>query len=325
MDTLECLESVSKLTYSNFSILVVDNASEDDSVAVIRKSFSDVEIISNNENLGFTGGNNVGIRHALENGADYVWLLNNDTVVDPDCLSKLVYMMNNSSIGISSPVIYYHDTPEVVQFCGAYLDEKEYDVMMHYEISPEETIALQDKCVLWGTAMLIRRTLLEKVGLLNEKYFAYDEDCEFSVRSIKAGYVNRVCSESKIFHKDSKSTGGKTSTIQVWLRSRNELFLWSDILNKNKFMIYGIFIAKTIHRCKYYKDANNEKAMHDCLNGAWAAVKGAVSFYNSEITMPIIIKVLSLWFVNNKPYFWVDLFQLRFRRILNIVAKKIAI
>ena len=281
-DTLECLDSVSKLKYTNFKVLVIDNASKDDSVTIIRKSFPAVEIIANNENLGFTGGNNVGICNALDNGADYVWLLNNDTIIEPDCLNKLIDMMNsNSRIGISSPVVYYYDSPEVVQFHGAYLDEKEYDIMMHYEITPEEATALQNKCVLWGTAMLIRNTLLEQVGFLNEKYFAYHEDCEFSVRSINAGYVNKVCSEAAIFHKDSKSTGGKTSTIQVWLRARNEVYLWLDILDKNKFVIYGICIGKTIHRCSSYKNANDEKAVHDCLNGAWAAVKGEVGFYNS--------------------------------------------
>lgn len=323
-DTLECLYSLTKLTYPDFKILVIDNASKDDSVAVIENMYFDIEIIVNTDNLGFTGGNNVGIQYAIDNNTDYVWLLNNDTIVEPDCLSKLVDMMNNNrSIGISSPVIYYHDTPEVVQFCGAYFKEKENDVMMYHEITPDEIIALQKNCVLWGTAMLIRRELLEKVGFLNEKYFAYHEDCEFSVRSIKAGFINRVCSVAKIYHKDSKSTGGKTSTVQVWLRARNEIFLWSDILKKNKLIIYGILIAKTIRRCKSYKDANNENAVHDCLNGAWAAVIGTVGFYNSEITMPRLLKIIALWIINNRPYLWADLFELRVNRILNQAFKRL--
>jgi len=89
-DTAECLESVFRIRYPNFSVVVVDNGSEDDSAAQVENTFDRVTLIRNRENLGYAEGNNVGIRHALENGADYVWLLNNDTVVDREALAALV-------------------------------------------------------------------------------------------------------------------------------------------------------------------------------------------------------------------------------------------
>src|ERR1039457_4136566 len=122
-DTLECLDSVFKLEYPNFEVIVVDNASTDNSVEVIREKFQQVILIENKENLGFTGGNNTGIRHALQLGTDYFWLLNNDTVLEPDTLSRIVVTADNdSTIGMISPVVHYHEDPLVIQNCGCYID-----------------------------------------------------------------------------------------------------------------------------------------------------------------------------------------------------------
>lgn len=89
-DTLECLQSVFKQDYPNFEVIMVDNGSKDNSVQVIRNAYPQIILIENKENLGYTGGNNVGMHYAVNSGSDYVWLLNNDTVVEPDTLSKLV-------------------------------------------------------------------------------------------------------------------------------------------------------------------------------------------------------------------------------------------
>src|SRR6266568_5938037 len=108
--TIECVESCKKLSYLNFRILVVDNGSTDGSEAILRERFPDVELLQTGANLGFAGGNNVGIRYALEQGAEYVWLLNNDTTVDADALSALVRMAEgDTKIGMAGSKILYHD------------------------------------------------------------------------------------------------------------------------------------------------------------------------------------------------------------------------
>src|SRR4030067_2042822 len=115
-DTLECLHSLQRSSYSNFTTIVVDNGSTDGSVPAIKNAFPDLVVIKNRDNLGFTGGNNIGIRHALVNGADYVWLLNNNTIIQPDTLANLVAKAETSpDIVILSPVIHWYDDPHSIQ------------------------------------------------------------------------------------------------------------------------------------------------------------------------------------------------------------------
>src|SRR3989304_8553833 len=116
-DTLECLASLQQLTYPNARVVVVDNASSDGTCDAIRSAFPNIELIVNNSNLRFAGGNNVGIRRSLERGAKYVLVLNNDTVVDRDFLSRLVEAAeSDKKIGVVGPKIYYYDKPRRIWF-----------------------------------------------------------------------------------------------------------------------------------------------------------------------------------------------------------------
>src|SRR5450755_72122 len=122
-DTVECLTSFRGDTYPNKQIIIVDNGSTDDSVEVIRASFPEVTVLQTGLNLGFTGGNNVGIDHALESGADYVYLINNDTTVEPDALTKLLEaMLENRDAGLIAPVIHDYDPPRAIWFAGSAMD-----------------------------------------------------------------------------------------------------------------------------------------------------------------------------------------------------------
>ena len=122
-DTLECLESLRSISYSNFKILVVDNASNDGSVEAIRQQFQHVEVICNKENLRFAGGNNVGILHALKNSADYVLLLNNDTVVKKNFLSELINIAeSDTTIGMTCSKIYYYFDKQLLWFAGGVIE-----------------------------------------------------------------------------------------------------------------------------------------------------------------------------------------------------------
>src|SRR6056297_688817 len=122
-ETIDCVESCKKLTYSNFKILLVDNGSTDGSEDILKKEFPGIPLIQTGENLGYSGGNNAGIRHALEQGADYIWLLNNDTVVDPQCLAKMVQTAESSNqIGMVGSKIFYHHSPDILWYAGGEID-----------------------------------------------------------------------------------------------------------------------------------------------------------------------------------------------------------
>ena len=117
------MESVFKLDYPNFEVIVVDNGSKDNSAEVIHTTHPQVLLIENKENLGYAGGNNIGMRYAMDHGADYIWLLNNDTIFDPYTLDKIVASCEScEEIGLVSPVIYYDDISEKIQFIGSYMD-----------------------------------------------------------------------------------------------------------------------------------------------------------------------------------------------------------
>ena len=122
-DTVACVESCLNLTYTNYRILIIDNKSTDGSVAELKARLPEIEIVETDRNLGFAGGNNVGIRIALDQHADYIWLLNNDTVVDPQCLSQMLQAAEaDNHIGMVGSKIYYHHKSETLWFAGGEID-----------------------------------------------------------------------------------------------------------------------------------------------------------------------------------------------------------
>jgi len=118
-DTAECLESLRKLNYPAHEIIIVDNGSTDDSELVLREEYSDIKFIQTGVNLGYAGGNNVGIKYALAHGAELIWILNNDTVVDPDSLREMVVMaQSDPAIGLVGSKIFYYSKPDTLWCVG---------------------------------------------------------------------------------------------------------------------------------------------------------------------------------------------------------------
>lgn len=309
-DTLECLESVYKLDYPNFEVIVVDNGSSDGSISKILQQVPQINLIRNSKNLGYTGGNNVGMRRALELGADYVWLLNNDTVVESDTLSKLVDEAENFlGTGLVSPALYFYDRPEKTQFIGTYADFKNHELI--HILDPKELDCewVKNNLILWGTALLIKKCVIEAVGYLSEEYFAYHEDCDYSLRVHRARFRVVVRLDARVFHKDSQTTG-KWSPIQVYLRTRNQYFLWMD--NEKGFRrIYVLshYISNIILCAKYLLDEGNKCGLDACLNGFWAAIRGKGGAYDSQIVMPFRMKYIFNLILSWHPYFWANLFK----------------
>ncbi len=324
-DTLECLESLSGMAYTNREIIIVDNGSTDGSPEAIRERYPEVRLLRNARNLGFAGGNNAGIRKALDDGAEMVWVLNNDTIVEKDALSHLVATaMDSEEIGLASPVIRYYDDPGTVQFCGSYIEWEKKRIVHMDEMGAN--IGNNMPMCLWGTALLIKRSSIDRIGFLDEKYFAYHEDEEYSMRAVRAGLRNVVEPQAVIFHKNSRSTGSNDAPFQVFLRSRNIYFLWMDTLKGIKKVSH---LRRYLAHIVSYGGALREKSLPDsveaCLDGVWHAFRGAGGPRNPEITMPIPFRKIFYFLFSWHPYFWAGLLRGDFREIAANLRKRMRI
>lgn len=209
-DTRECLESLKKVTYPAMSVIVVDNGSENEEAAAIRSEFGDfVELIESAENLGFAGGANLGINRALEGGCDYVLLLNNDTIVDPEFLTELVQGAETMQPGVAAacPTTYFYDRRDVIYSTGGryslWRGSAKQIGRGKSDSGRERPIAERDYAD--GVCMLIPRLAIERVGLLDEEYFNYWEETDWCARAREAGMRCYYVPKAKIWHKAARS------------------------------------------------------------------------------------------------------------------------
>lgn len=173
--TRDCLESLQKVAYANFKVIVVDNGSIDSSPERLRKEFRGLTVIENRKNLGFTGGNNVGIRYALEHGTDYILLLNNDTVVAPTFLSELVGVAESDErIGILNPKIYYFDLPETIWYAGGTFSMLRGFArhIGHRQVDKPRYNKRREVTFVSGCAFFVKAGVVRQVGLLDEHFSA---------------------------------------------------------------------------------------------------------------------------------------------------------
>lgn len=225
-DTLACLRSLDHLMYPNVEVIVVDNDSTDGSVEAIRSAYPKTTIIETGANLGFTGGNNVGIRRALDKGADYIMLLNNDTIVAPDMLNLMVEVMEGDpTIGVTGPTIYYYNAPDLIWSAGGQIDWTQGLTSMiglNEEDKSQFGVSPRPVDFVTGCAMLVKREVWEKAGLLDDKFFMYYEETEWCVRANRAGYKIMHIPSAMMWHKisiDERATSPRT----YYYMTRNRL------------------------------------------------------------------------------------------------------
>lgn len=203
-DTVECIDALKQGTYRNFSIIVVDNGSTNDSVSQIKSAHPEVPIIETGRNLGCPSGSNVGFRHALAERPDFLWWLNNDTQPDPNALTALVAKaMTDRRLGAVASVCYYASDPSTVQ---AWAGSK---VNLWTGHAKNTTVPRSDAWfdALYGASMLIARPAMEECGLLDEGFFHYWDETEFCLRLRKRGWRIAAAPDSRILHKVNASTG----------------------------------------------------------------------------------------------------------------------
>lgn len=227
---VDCIKSLNKITYQNVDIIVVHNGPENidllDALAPISQYIT--KAIDTEENLGFAAGNNIGIKQALQDGADYMLLLNDDTEVAPDFLTTLMdAAVSRPDAGILGSKICYFNEPDKVWFVGARFDRKTCRVATtcFERFDKYKTPALVESDYITGCALLIKRNVIEKIGLLDERFFLYCEDVDWGLRCSKAGFKNLVVTCSQIRHKISYSSGGIDSLPRVYHKRRSHLLM----------------------------------------------------------------------------------------------------
>ncbi|EKF86022.1 glycosyltransferase family 2 protein [Methanobacterium formicicum] len=296
-DTIECLESVYNINYPNFSVVLVDNNSNDESLSKIREyckgkleivseffdynlmnkpiflqefdndknineninhqNFSNNDsdsliLIKNKENYGFAEGNNIGIRFSLNNlDPAYILLLNNDTVVGKNFLDELVKTgENNREIGILGPKIYSYDNPDVIWSAGCKISWK---LSRGIQISANELdqgqFNTQRKVeYVSGSAFLIKTEVIQKIGLMDRKYFLYFEESDWTLRANQAGYESLYVPTAEIWHKVSQSGGGMSKPTGLYYITRNRWIFMKKWANRSDYaffvtyQIIGFFI-----------------------------------------------------------------------------------
>ena len=230
-DTLECLASLEQQDYPSLRIHVVDNGSAESEASQIERQYPGVNVIRQPTNLGFCGGNNVGIQCALTEGADYVLIINNDSVAPPDMISTLI---NESAaldnVGAVSPVILYHPDHDTIWYAGS-VWEADVAGFRHVledravaQLRQEHPYASAYAC---GCCLLVHSSVLRSVGLMDERYFAYYDEADWCSRMKKAGLECYVVPRARLYHKVS---GSAPRLIVSYLMSRNRLLWMKDHL-----------------------------------------------------------------------------------------------
>jgi len=240
-DTIRCLESLQKINLmgNTLSIIVVDNGSTNDSVSAIKKSFPSISMIAAGKNLGFTGGNNVGIQKALAIGADLIWLLNNDTLVDKNVLS-FTSAFNDPLVGACGSKIYFahgrefhHDRYKesergrVFWYAGGLVDWN--NLYASHRGVDEVDHGQYDRIIetpfITGCSIIVRSEVIKKVGMLDDRYYLYLEDLDWSIRIQKAGWKTMYVPSSMVWHVNAGSSGRPGNPVHEYYLTRNRLFL----------------------------------------------------------------------------------------------------
>jgi len=298
-DTIECLESLLKLDYDNFQIVIVDNNSENNSMEKIKEYLdgcldfefnvnpklknlvyplvkkhvpyvyytkqeaengnyeaerglkNPIILIQSGHNGGFAFGNNIGIKYALsKNDFEYIWLLNNDTVVDKDALAKLaekaeMYRKQKKKVGIIGSKILTYSDPIVIHTVGMKMNkflavailvgEQEKDTGRY-----DNEVILEKIDSVHGASMFINKSFIRDVGLMDEKYFLYFEELDWCLRGKEKGYSLGYCWKSKVYHKEGSSTfsSKKISKMAIYYGLRNRILIAKKYYRKYLFFVF---------------------------------------------------------------------------------------
>ncbi|PWT75991.1 MAG: dTDP-Rha--alpha-D-GlcNAc-pyrophosphate polyprenol alpha-3-L-rhamnosyltransferase [Bacteroidetes bacterium] len=245
--TKEFLESTKKLEYGNYEILVCDMASMTDPATVFQAAdYHNTRILHSKTNLGFAGGNNWGMRQAK---GDYIFIVNNDTEVTPDLITRLLAPFTKDPyIGVTCPKIKYYSNPHIIQYAG-FTPMNVYTGRTSTIGDHQEDLGQYDKSKptfgAHGCAMMVKKEVIEKVGMFPETFFLYYEEWDWSMRIRKAGYTIWYTADATIYHKESMSVG-KQNPMKVYYHTRNRILFMrrnGNLFQRLVFYLFFIFFT----------------------------------------------------------------------------------
>ena len=225
-DTLACLASLRQSPYPNLEVVLLDNASSDGTAAAVRAAYPDVTVIETGGNLGYAAGNNVGLKWARQQGADYVLLLNEDTVVDPAFLGHLVEAaQSRPEVAFLGPLVYHHDEPDIIQSAGGLIapDWRTYHRGQNERDRGQYAAPIEAEWVT-GCSIFMRMSVVDRIGMLDPAFFIYSEEVDWCVRARRAGFAGLVVPAARIWHKGVRR-GYSPSPRVTYLSARNHLRL----------------------------------------------------------------------------------------------------
>ena len=237
-NTVECLESIRRITYPNYKVVVIDNASRNDEISDLKRSFPEHTYILSKKNIGFSGANNLGIQFGQQAGAELFLFLNNDTIVTKDFLEPLVQpFITMDEVGVTTPQIAYYHSRDTLWMAGGALS-KIRGSGYGYKAGSRVTMStdLEDITFASGCCILIPSAVISTIGSWREDFFLYVEDVELSLRVMKAGYKIYLVNESIIYHKVNASMQLQTNNLPLYYMIRNKLYL-----SLIYFDIYSVF------------------------------------------------------------------------------------
>lgn len=222
--TIDCIKSIRKSTYKQYEIIVVDNNSGDNSCEVLGRE-TDVTYIQSAVNDGFSSGNNIGIKYAKDHHFDAVMLLNNDTVIAPDMIEILI--KNYSEDKIFTPSMMYYSDPDKIWFGGGHIDFLRAKGV--HEHQNEINVKDHNRKITFSTGccMLIPMVVIDKMGMLDDRFFMYCEDLEYSLRAYKQGITIDYIPDAKLWHKVGASSAPH-SALNVYYDTRNRLMIMKE-------------------------------------------------------------------------------------------------
>lgn len=282
--TEACLNSLRKVDFPNFKVVLVDNASTQDEGTKLKAFFPEIELIQNTKNLGFAGGNNVGIRWALENGFSHVCLLNNDTQVAPDFLEEMVLKFRQGkSLGVIQPMILFlHQPKEIWSAGGKWLSNLGRAITLG-DREPLVNYRIKSPQIDWATGccMMVSREALLKSGLLNEQYFIYFEDVEWSLRIRSHGFGIELAPKSIVYHEAGAASKkshaeGVLSPKVFYYHVRNQFLL---LRQHRAYLGFGYHLARFFFWMLYFLGRRRFKKLK-------AVVKGIRDGFREKLQSP---------------------------------------
>lgn len=249
-DTLQCLRSLLNITYKNIMIVVVDNLSTDDSVEILKRKEQELcfTLLCSPDNNGFSAGNNIGIHYALDHGCSHILLLNNDTVVTPDFLSELM-KYNDGETALTGTILYYWKREEI--WYGGGIVNKFTGKTVHLHKGEHlESVGNKPQAISFisGCEMLLPRQIIDSIGLMDEDYFLYGEDVDYSLRISKYGFDLKFVPTSIIYHKVNASTSKISKASQYYSARNRRLLIYRNLNWYQKITALIYTHIQTVHR-----------------------------------------------------------------------------